>query len=283
MKRRGPRIMIIVLISVALLAAAILTALPGTTRSRIGDAFGPVFDPVLQFFQKTRDTITGYFGAVSENRKLRAEKTALEEEIARLNLEIMENEDKVKAYAELKDALHLVTSFEKSYITGASVLNRDMGPLFDLFRVRAGRLHGIMVEPGQTLPVVDQDMALIGRVHSTELSSSKVMPLVHEAFAVSARVEGTHRFSFRVRGDLELGEQGLCLADHFAEGTPVAVGDRLVTSGESGVYPEGIIIGTVIEIRRDSQGRTLSCVVQPTAQLVDVSYVFILTEQQDES
>ena len=61
--------MIIVLISVALLAAAILTALPGTTRSRIGDAFGPVFDPVLQFFQKTRDTITGYFGAVSENRK----------------------------------------------------------------------------------------------------------------------------------------------------------------------------------------------------------------------
>ena len=275
--------MIIVLVSVALLAAAILTALPGTTRSRIGDAFGPVFDPMLGFFQKTSESISGYFGAVSKNNVLRRDKLALEEEIARLNLLIMENEDKVKAYAELKDALHLVTAFEESNITGASVLNRDMGPLFDLFRIRAGRLHGITVSAGSSLPVVDRDMALIGRVHSTELSSSKVMPLVHEAFAVSARVEGTPRASFRVRGDLELREQGLCLGDLIAEGTPVAVGDRLVTSGESGVYPEGIIIGEVIELRHDQQGKILSCVVQPAAALVDVSYVFILTEKQDES
>ena len=37
--------MLIVLVTVALLAAFILTALPGTTRSRIGDFFGGIFVP----------------------------------------------------------------------------------------------------------------------------------------------------------------------------------------------------------------------------------------------
>lgn len=282
-KKRGPRIMVIVLITAALLAAFILTALPGTTRSRVGDWFGSVLDPVAGFFSKGVTSVGDYFGAVRENRKLHEQIRELEAEKAALNLEIMQNKDKVDAYEELKAALSLLTTFEDKHILGAAVINRELGPLFDLFRVKAGRLDGVTVSSGETLPAVDQNIGLVGRVHSTELSSSKILPLIHEAFAVSAKVEGTYRASFRVRGDLELKEEGLCLADLIAEGTPVRVGDRLVTSGESGVYPEGILIGHVTEIRRDSQGRTLTCVVEPAVSFDDLRYVFILMEADDES
>ncbi|NLB51262.1 MAG: rod shape-determining protein MreC [Clostridiaceae bacterium] len=283
MKRRGPRVMLIVLVTVALLAALILTTLPGTTRSRIGDYFGQVFDPVVTGFQKGLSTFGAYFSAVSDNKKLKERISRLEDEMADLNLEILQNQNKLEAYDELKEALHLTTAFEDKRIHGAAILNRELGPAFDLIRVKAGRLQGITTSGNETLPVVDQHMALIGRIHSTELSSSKILPLLHEAFAVSAHVEGTYRSSFRVRGDLALQSEGLCLADHIAEGIPVKVGDRLVTSGESGIYPEGILIGIVVEIVTDGSGLTMSCKVQPAADFEQMAYVFILTEPDHES
>lgn len=283
MKRRGPRVMVIVLITAGLLTAFILTALPGTTQSRLGDYFGSVFEPVFSLFQKGLDSTRGYFGAVSENRRLKDRIEELEADQASLNLQILQNKDKIQAYEELKEALHLVTAFENKTIQGAEVTNRELGPLFDLFRIRAGRLAGISVDPEETLAVVDQNMALIGRVHSSELKTSKVMPLLHEAFAVSARVEGTYKSSFRVRGDLELQAQGLCLADNIGEGTPIRLGDRLVTSGDSGLYPEGLVIGEVVALQTDIHGRLLSCHVQPACDFENLRYVFVLLEPDDES
>ena len=283
MKRRGPRVMLIVLVTVALLAAFILTALPGTTRSRIGDYFGGLFDPLASGFQQGFSVMRGYFGAVSENRRLLLQIGKLEEEKANLNLQILQNLNIMRAYDELKEALKLTTVFEDKEIHGAAVINRELGQAFDLLRIKAGRLHGISPAGNLTLPVVDQNMALIGRVHSSELGSSKVLPLLHEAFAVSAQVEGSYRSSFRVRGDLELQEQGLCLADNIAEGIPVHVGDRLVTSGDSGIYPEGILIGTVMETIPDASGKTMSCLVAPAADFDHLRYVFVLSEPDHES
>ncbi|HZK29318.1 MAG TPA: rod shape-determining protein MreC [Clostridia bacterium] len=283
MKRRGPRIIIIVVVTVALLATFILTALPGTTRSRIGDYFGRVFDPITSIFQGGVDAVGGYFSAVSENRALQVRLEELEKENVDLRLQITRDKDKVEAFEELKDAIHLITHFENTTITSAAVLNREFGPSFDLFRIRAGRRDGISVSGNQTCPVIDQNIALIGRVHSTEVSSSKVMSILHEAFSVSARVEGTYRSSFRVRGDLELRAKGFCIADNIAEGVPVNIGDTLITSGEGGVYPEGILIGEVVDVRTDGQGKTITCVVKPAASLEDLRYVFVLLERSDES
>lgn len=283
MKGRGPRVMLIVLVTVALLAASILTALPGTTRSRIGDYFGRLFDPLLVRFQQGSAAVRGYFGAVSENKELRLRIEELEEEKAGLNLQLLQNFNKLRAYEELKLALKLTTSFEDKDIHGAAVINRELGPAFDLLRIKAGRVHGVAPAGNQTLPVVDQNMALVGRVHSSELGSSKVLPLLHEAFAVSAQVEGSYRSSFRVRGDLGLQASGLCVADNIAEGTPIRQGDRLVTSGESGIYPEGILIGTVTEIIPDTSGKIMSCMVEPAVDFAHLHYVFVLTEPDHES
>lgn len=283
MKRRGPRTMLIVLVTVALLAAFILTTLPRTTRSRIGDYLGGLIDPLVMGFQRGVATVGGYFGAVSENRRLQAQIEALEREQAELNLKILQNQEKLRAYDELKEALKLTTVFEDKVIHGAAVINRELGPAFDLFRVKAGRTSGISLAGNQTLPVVDKHMALVGRVHSTELGSSKILPLLHEAFAVSVHVEGAYRASFRVRGDLEWKLAGFCVADQITEGIAVRAGDRLVTSGESGIFPEGILVGTVQGLIPDAGGQTMTCVVKPAVDFHDLRYVFIMMEADHES
>ena len=136
----------------------------------------------------------------------------------------------MKAYEELKEALNLVTKFDDSKVLGSVILNEALGPYHDLMRIKAGRKHGLDASV-TSYPVVDRHSALVGRVHSTETYSSKVLPLLHEAFSVSARVDGSYRSTFRVRGDVLLREQGLCFGDNIPEGTPLKVGDLIVTSG----------------------------------------------------
>jgi len=278
MKRRVPRIMVIVLVTVALLAAFILTALPGTTRSRIGDFFGQLFDPLTTVCQKGIDAVGRYFTAVKDSRDLKIRVSELEEEIGRLKREIAENQEKVKAYDELKTALNLLTRFENMTVRGAVVLNEEIGTYFDLMRIKAGRTHGVSAGGNTSYPVVDRNSALVGRIHSSEVNSSKVISLLHEAFSVSARVEGAYHSTFRVRGDLELRGKGLCLADNIPEGVPVKVGDRIVTSGEGGIFPSGIPIGEIVEVQSGGSDKMVTCVVRPDADFDDLQYVFVLME-----
>ena len=91
MKRKAPRIFIIVLVTVAILATMILTALPGSTRTIITDYFGRVFDPVVSFFQSSLKSVGNFFSAVSENRDLKEEVAKMEKENYELRLKVIIN------------------------------------------------------------------------------------------------------------------------------------------------------------------------------------------------
>lgn len=278
MKRRAPRIVIIVLVAVAILATMILTALPGSTRTVISDFFGRVFDPLTSLFQTSIESVGDFFSAVSENKDLKEEIIELEKENSDLRQEVRINEEKVKAYDELEDALNLKSRFKDYEIVGGIVINRSIGPMFDLFRINLGREDGLWVTGDRSYPVLDSQHALVGRLYSSELGSSRVVPLLHEGFSISSTISDSSGNNFRVRGSVEYKDRGLCLADQIAEGTPLRIGDLVVSSGDGGLYPEGIEIGTVVEIFTDSQSNTLQALIEPNSQLEKLNYVFVLID-----
>ncbi len=283
MKRRGPRIMVIVLLAATLLTALILTTLPGTTRTRVGDFFGSVFDPVVVTVRKAFSSIGDFFTTYRDNRTLREELESLEQENAELRFEIEKNAHDAEVYEAFKHALSLRTLYDGVEVQGAAVLNGELGPFFDLMRINAGRAHGLQVSDQTSYPVVTSQYELVGRVHSSELTSSKVIPLINEAFFVSACVEGSTRASFRVRGDVRYREQGLCVGDHIPKGTPIREGDRIFTSGEGGLFPGGIIIGEVVAVESSPGGDDIRCLIRPVVDLSDLRYVFILKRVEIQS
>lgn len=278
MKRKAPRIIIIVLVAVAILATMILTAVPGTSRTLIADYFGRVFDPLTSFFQSGVKSVGNFFTAVSENKQLKQEVIDLEKENFDLRQMVKDNEEKVKAYEELEDALNLKSRFKDYEIVGGIVINRPVGPMFDLFRINLGREDGLWVTGDRSYPVLDSQNALVGRLYSSELGSSRVVPLLHEGFSVSSKVSASSGHNFRVRGSVEYKDRGLCLADQIPEGTPLLVGDLIVSSGDGGLYPEGIAIGTVVEIFADSQSNALQALIEPNSQLEKLDYIFVLID-----
>ena len=55
-------------------------------------------------------------------------------------------------------------------------------------------------------------------------------------------------------------------------------GDEVLTSGKGGVYPSGLVVGTVDGVFTDPSGINRYAVVTPTAALEDLTEVFIITD-----
>ena len=73
-----------------------------------------------------------------------------------------------------------------------------------------GTSDGFAVSGTEKLDVVDAESNLIGRVASKDLLTGKVLPLLHEGFSVSARINRPDGALMRVRGSIDLKEEGYC-------------------------------------------------------------------------
>ena len=75
---------------------------------------------------------------------------------------------------------------------------------------------------------------------------------------------------------------GMCLhADDMGYTTncyEVVAGDVVMTSGKGGVYPSGLVIGTVESIALDPAGLSSSGVVRPSADIPAVTGLFVITD-----
>ena len=65
---------------------------------------------------------------------------------------------------------------------------------------------------------------------------------------------------------------------YLPENADLVSGDEVLTSGRGGVYPAGLLVGTVDTVHTDDSGMTLYAVITPTADLTDLQQVFVITD-----
>ncbi len=81
-----------------------------------------------------------------------------------------------------------------------------------------------------------------------------------------------------LENNLEYAENGVCLISNILKDADITAGDVVVTSGNSGLFPEGIVVGTVIEVYDDPNGLSKHAVIQPAVDCFDVTAVFAVTD-----
>jgi rod shape-determining protein MreC len=86
----------------------------------------------------------------------------------------------------------------------------------------------------------------------------------------------------RRRGMLE-GSSGQTMLFKYADrGSRVLVGDEIVTSGLTGPFPRGIVVGKVARIRVEPDGVTQVIEVEPAVNFAEVSEALILLRSSRE-
>ena len=68
--------------------------------------------------------------------------------------------------------------------------------------------------------------------------------------------------------------------DRIADQTSLYVGDVLVTAESGGVYPKGLVVGTVTSINENKENGTRTAYVEPAVDFASVSHVYILLPKQ---
>lgn len=270
------RIFTIVFLTLLLLAVVLLSSLPGSPLNFLTSPVSALLEPVQKGMTSASDWVTGLYESIAEGIAIRAENERLLAENAELRNDVAQLEEAGRQYQELKTAFRLKDQFDQYEILGGRVMTREIGSWFDVFRIDIGSLDGVSVSETQSFAVVDAESRLIGRLLSTDTSSAKVLPLLHEGFSISAKINTVSSPLFRVRGDLDLKGQGLCLIDQIPSNASLKVGDEVISSGTGGLFPAGIAIGKIIQVIDNDARNQRQAYLQPYADLENISTVFVM-------
>lgn len=138
--------------------------------------------------------------------------------------------------------LRRLLDFQKTVIeqvVAAEVIGRDPSAWFKTVIIDKGGADGVI----KGLPVV-MPQGISGQVVEVSNHYSKVMLIIDRNSAVDALVQRT-----RARGVVKGESAGWCRLQYVLRKNDVRVGDTIVSSGLDGVYPKGLRIGRVAEVK----------------------------------
>ncbi|MCR4703314.1 MAG: rod shape-determining protein MreC [Saccharofermentans sp.] len=273
---------IAVIVLLLLAAGSILSLLPGSPVKSLLKPVQLVGSPTQSAVKRAGDTLSDFWSAITDGIAIREENKALKEQIADLRYRLTQNEEAALRYEELKEALHIKDMFSNYVIYGAAILSRESDEWFSTIRLNAGKADGIVLEEGNSYPVLDVEMNLVGRVIETSDTESRVLPLLHEGFAVAGKVNAVNGATFMVIGDAELKRQGLCLVKDVDEDVKLEPGMNIVTSGDGGLFPEGIPIGVIVSVDYSNPSE-ITATLKPNSQIGRLEDVFIMMPYVEET
>lgn len=170
------------------------------------------------------NSIESYFLLKKENRKLLTENALLQNKLKSSFL----TTDTAFAYS---DSLY-------NYIS-AKVVSNSVNQQNNFMLVNKGTVHGIEKEMG-----VISGNGIAGIVIGTSKHYSRVMSVLHQNTRISGRIKKNNQL-VNVVWDGKNYMQGLVndIPSHIL----LMPGDTIVSSGNSLIFPEGIVIGTIVD------------------------------------
>ncbi|MDR1805418.1 MAG: rod shape-determining protein MreC [Clostridium sp.] len=263
----------VLVIIVALLALGSLLAglLPSGT-SPANSVVSAVFAPVQSVAAKLAERLDGFalsFRSAAvlaeENEKLKKENDELKEQL----VDYAQAKEKNELYEKIYE---LKSENEDFKYASASVVGRGDDGASAVFTLNAGSAHGVKVGN----PVV-YGKNLVGTVVSCGINSCTVNTLLNPELNVGAYALNSSEALF-TSTDAELAAQGLCKAPGLTRDSMLAANSVICTSGDTGLFPRGLIIGTVTELVDDPGGSISKyAVIAPGADIASLRDVFIIT------
>lgn len=216
---------------------------------------------------RTIGAVTGVWNGYFRLRDSSVENERLKAERAQVETKLIELRDKAKLFDQinaLKD--WQATSSYPGVI--ARVISRDANQWFNTVVIDQGLLAGVAKDQ----PVVTAD-GLVGRVILATPAASQILLVTDERHGAGASVIG-QTAEQRWLGIIEGKSQSLCAMRFIDPPEKLENGEQVVTSGQDGLYPPGLLIGRI-----NSKG-TLNAPqlvdIQPAAHLGKLEVVMVL-------
>ncbi len=231
-------------------------------------AIGNLFCGAVEGFGKHFQSIDAL---EKKNAELEEENRALRERIEQAERLEAENE-------RLRDYLGMKAAYPTFTLEEGTVIGHEGENYLTVLTLNRGSIHGIQVN----MAVITKD-GIVGCVSEVGLTWCKVSTILEDARSVGVLAPRSGASGI-LSGEYTYRENGTCrltFLDNDARSADVRVGDRIETSGLGSVYPAGLTVGQVTDMRADAATRSLIATVKPTVDLSSLSYVMIITGYQE--
>jgi rod shape-determining protein MreC len=271
-RRRSFAFAVLLVISTLLMA---FSSNPTVRELQNGVSFA--FRPLQGAVRDVASGIASVVTAVTEIDRLRIDNAALLSENERLKLENVRAEEIRRENDLLTGLLQFRAGFNYRTVA-ATVIARESSEFRRMVVIDQGTDDGIAV--GDVVIVAGG--ALAGRVTEVTGDSAKVVLLTDGEFTVIGQLS-TSAATGEVVGQLGAGDLVMRQIDSSEQ---VVVGDEVFTAGiELGPtvrspYPKGLLLGQVIDVRRDANDVVQTAYLQPAANLEKLEYVLVITDYE---
>ncbi|MFD1850147.1 rod shape-determining protein MreC [Oceanobacillus bengalensis] len=225
------------------------------------------------------DFVTNIFSNIDEFRNIYSENEILKEQLAQYKGLIYEVQELKEENNELRNNLTLTDSLRDYQPIQATVISRSPEQWLNEVVIDKGKQDGVNANM-----VVITAEGMVGKIQTANEFTSKVQLLT--GFDQFNRISATisRQDEQDIFGMIEgYDDETKTLMFRIIEESDkdIKEGELIVSSGMGGVFPAGLIIGTVKEVVPDQYGLTRTALVEPSADMYEINQVMVLDRSLD--
>ena len=235
---------------------------------------GFVVEPVSNFFGFVSEKTAGFFEYFGNKKALMSENRALKEKVLSLEQEI----SALKSYEYENERLRKMLDFREQKpefsTVAAKVVSKDNSNYYSAFLINKGTSDGVELN----MPVVGSS-GIIGYVIEAGKGFARIRTVLDGGSSVGCMITRTQGLAV-TEGDTALLNDGLMKMNYVSRDMKLIKGDIIETSGMGQIYPPGIIIGRVEEIKEYSGSESQYAVIRPVENFETIHEVFVITDYE---
>lgn len=229
----------------------------GYQGSRVLNSSNEVVAGVYQSAANTKE----YFSLRQENEKL-ANENAILRNLLRSNY----------ATIPLKVYIRKDTLYKQQYsYTSAKVVNSSVNKRRNFLTLNAGLDKGLR----QDMAVMTSD-GIVGIISNVSENFSSAMSLLHKDVRVNCQLKKDGSYGPLVWDGVDY---RFCQLNDIPTHSKITKGDTVVTSELSGIFPEGLMVGTVESYERRPNESFYTAQVRLSADLKKANHVYVITNR----
>lgn len=264
---------VIVCIAAFFMGIALYSVTRDGKTSEGSQLVGTVLNPVKKFSNIISDKVSLVIDLfvnsedyVNENQKLR-------EKISELNNRLIDYEDMKSEVEDLRKFIGIKEENKDFDLSPpCTIISRMANDPYGTFVIDKGSKDGIALYD----PVVTSE-GLVGVITEVAKTYSTVRTILSPELSVGGLCVES-RDTGIVEGSLMYAADGKCKMIYLSKDNKIKEGDLIITSGNSGQFPQGYVIGNVTETGIEESGLTAYAVIEPAVNPNKINNVMVITD-----
>lgn len=267
----------ICIVAALLLGMTVLDTASNGHLSFIENLAGNLVTPIQNFCTSVIRSGGNLIEAYTDYEALKQENEKLKNELASAGALIRDAEEYANENKSLKAMLGIAEVHPDFEFAACMVVGNDQNGYSHTLTLNKGSADGL-----QKKDLVMTADGVVGYINELGMTWSKVTTVLDSSCEIGAIVTRTQDIGV-LDWDYTLSEEGLLKLAYLDAGVVLTGGDTVETSGVGGVFPKGVLLGRVRELRTESHGISQYAVLEPAVDVDAVGTVFVITNFESEN